>query len=377
MPEPVKSERSRPPGKFRLVVSDLHLGTGIPRGRPNPMEDFASDRELADLLEYYSTGTFEDAEVKLFLNGDIFDFLKVSVEGQFTDRINERVAVVKLRKCLEGHPVVVEAFKEFVSIDGKDIVYVPGNHDMDMMFSGTQATFREALGVSNNSDKVTFVEEPYYYDRQEGIQIHHGHQFDPVQRYDFSRIFVPDRGVPGEKILNLPWGCHYVINVVTRFKAERPHVDRVSPFSLMVLWGFLFDFRFAVRLFFLSMYYFIRTRLLKGRHYRSKLSRTFQILRKELSMYPRLEKFADGLLRGSYKTRVVVFGHTHGAMVRTMEGGIYINTGTWVPAISLDVANLGRYHRLTYCLIDFPDGEAQGHLLEWTGHNRPYRELRC
>ena len=56
----------------RIVFSDCHLGTGARRGEHNPYEDFHQDERLAELIEHYSTGAYDDYEVEIILN-DIFD----------------------------------------------------------------------------------------------------------------------------------------------------------------------------------------------------------------------------------------------------------------------------------------------------------------
>jgi hypothetical protein len=53
--------------KFKLVVSDMHLGKGryFRDGTQNILEDFIYDREFSEFLAYYRTGEFADAEVEL------------------------------------------------------------------------------------------------------------------------------------------------------------------------------------------------------------------------------------------------------------------------------------------------------------------------
>ena len=65
---------------LRLVLSDLHLGTGTRRGQLNPLEDFIHDDRLVELLAYYDQLTGADGSIELILNGDIFDLLKVKID---------------------------------------------------------------------------------------------------------------------------------------------------------------------------------------------------------------------------------------------------------------------------------------------------------
>ena len=58
------------PGKFKIVMSDLHLSAGrVAEG--NPLEDFGSDQEFAALLdELIAESESRGAEVELIFNGD-------------------------------------------------------------------------------------------------------------------------------------------------------------------------------------------------------------------------------------------------------------------------------------------------------------------
>ena len=53
-------------GKFKLVVSDFHLGKGryFRDGTQNILEDFIYDREFAEFLNYFRLGDFAEAEVE-------------------------------------------------------------------------------------------------------------------------------------------------------------------------------------------------------------------------------------------------------------------------------------------------------------------------
>ena len=65
------------PGKFKIVVSDLHLSAGR-EAEGNPLEDFGSDQEFADLLGQIVAESERDGkEVELIVNGDAFEMLQV------------------------------------------------------------------------------------------------------------------------------------------------------------------------------------------------------------------------------------------------------------------------------------------------------------
>ena len=73
----------------------------------------------------------------------------------------------------------------------------------------------------------------------------------------------------------------------------------------------------------------------------------------------------------------LIVGHSHVPRVRTVEGGkLYINTGSWVRMINLDLDHLGREDGLTYALVEYDaDGEPQTSLLRWRGLHREFEPV--
>ena len=89
--------------KTVLVISDIHLGAGVlVNGKRNYLEDFHFDKELVDFLDYYSTGEFQNKEVELIINGDLFDLLAVPFVNYFDDEFFETKKVVYLPLKYKG-----------------------------------------------------------------------------------------------------------------------------------------------------------------------------------------------------------------------------------------------------------------------------------
>ena len=114
---------------LRLVLSDLHLGTGTRRGQLNPLEDFIHDDRLVELLGYYGQLARADGSIELILNGDIFDLLKVKIAGAWPTEVTEEIAIAKLQQCLEGHPRFVLALREFIQKPRNRVTYLPENQN--------------------------------------------------------------------------------------------------------------------------------------------------------------------------------------------------------------------------------------------------------
>ncbi len=372
---------------LRLVLSDLHLGTGASFGEPNPLEDFRHDEELADLLDHYDR-LVGNGELEVVLNGDIFDLLKVKIAGVWPTEITDEVATEKTRQCLEGHPRVVRALRELVERPGRRIVFLPGNHDLDMVMPGPQALFRRYVAPGALGDRVRFIEGSDTYYLPDGIQIKHGHQFERIHRVDYKRLYRKRRD--GSEVLDLPWGSLWILDVMNPAKEERSYVDRIQPLGRFLLGAFLFDTMFVLRFLYHSSVYFLRRRVFDVRAWRERIFHLPQMLREDILA---LAGFDAAVLRELKRLRGVkylIIGHSHGPRYQQVEGGkVLVNTGTWMKMINLDVSHLGQDSGLTYCTIEYLDGyggqeskdtgselaKPRVSLLRWYGPQKPFEVI--
>lgn len=359
----------------RLVLSDLHLGTGSRPGEHNIFEDFHHDEEFADLLAHYDRAVGTDGEIELILNGDIFDLLKVKIGGVWPTEITDEIATEKLRHCMDGHPRVIRALKEFMAKANRRIVFLPGNHDIDMWFPGPQELFRRYIAPGNVGERVTFVTSGDTYYLPEGIQIRHGHQLERIHRMDYNRMTRTKRD--GTEILDLPWGTLWILDVMNPAKALRSYVDRIQPLSRFLLGALLFDTRFVLTFLYHSSLYWLRRRIFNFEAWRERLRNLPQTLREEIIA---LGGFDEAVVRALRKVRGVntlIVGHSHGPRFRQLpDGKLLINTGTWMRMINLDIQHLGQDSGLTYCTIVYDDdGRPTVNLLRWLGSRRPYEVI--
>jgi UDP-2,3-diacylglucosamine pyrophosphatase LpxH len=364
------------PSKLKVIVSDFHIGEGQERGSLNPWENFHHDDKFAELLRFYSTDYYEDEDVELIINGDFFDLLQVHYDGEFTDVVTEDVAVAKLKSCLDGHPAVTRALASFVEAPRKHITYIPGNHDIDLVFPRARRLFREAVTGNPLDERVRFVVDSEFYEF-DGVQIHHGHQFEAMNSFDMKRLFL-SKGLPAP-VLNLPWGSIFILKVLNRLKEQRPYVDRIQPFNLYLYGAVFLDTFFAMRIGALAAYHFLKTRVFTpfSRKRRARLMKTLKILF-EYSAFPDMDAHARKLLAKQEKVHAVLFGHTHLAKVRRFaHDKLYINTGTWTDLISLDLANFGMRNELTYALVEYPQDEPRPRvsLKAWIGYHELWKDI--
>src|SRR5258708_238176 len=141
--------------KIKLVISDFHLSRGkwLDNGKRNPLEDFHQDERFEELLDFYSTGDYENADVELIVNGDFFDPLAViPLPGpngklpplEYPLEVEETAAVEKFEKILKGHPISFKGMSRFLQ-RGKKIILRWGNHDAALLWPAVQALLRTHL----------------------------------------------------------------------------------------------------------------------------------------------------------------------------------------------------------------------------------------
>lgn len=364
--------------KYKIIISDCHLSAGrFFEGRFNPHEDFIFDQEMAEFFEYFSTGDYGETsdgpvEVELVLNGDFFDFLNIPYLGEFEEGITEEIALEKVNAAVRGHPVVMTALRKFASLPKKTITYLIGNHDSELFFDKVRERIVREWDPDGKypSKKVKIIVSKDYLSYPEGLEIHHGNQFEMSNALDFENPFIDLSN--GVRVLNIPFGSVYILKIINRLKWERPNLDKVRPLRVYAFFGLLFDFRFTLQFILLTLFYFLKTRILA----RSKLygfRATFKMLKQERKAFLDLAHEAKELLAQKPEVKVVVFGHTHLPMNRVYsDGRQYLNTGTWTKMIYMDWRYIGDPFRKTFAFIEVEGGKVRAELHQWQGKASAY-----
>jgi UDP-2,3-diacylglucosamine pyrophosphatase LpxH len=358
--------------KRGIVLSDLHIGSGHRRGQINIYDDFREDERLGQLLARYSTGAAANDETHLVLNGDIYDLLKVPVNGKFPDAITERLALMKLEQCLKGHPLVTSAFTKFLGNGKNQLTYLPGNHDMELHFPAVQKLFVRAVTGEEEHARCRVLSAPSFA-LEDGIHFHHGHQFEAIHAMDFKRLFLT-RG-QREPILNLPWGSLFILNVVNKLVRERPYLDKVMPFWPLFAGGMLLDTRFTVKMVAECGVAFARARLNPMWWEKRPFEKVSRFFGDQIGFFEQLDRQASKILKADSDAHAVFMGHTHCEMVRTWgKDKAYVNTGSWLPMVNLHISNLGQHLALHYGFVQWrDDGPPRVALMRWHG-DRPAEE---
>ncbi|MGE4233510.1 MAG: hypothetical protein AB7F43_09295 [Bacteriovoracia bacterium] len=372
--------------QIKLVISDFHLSSGkwLPDGRRNPLEDFHQDEKFREFLEYYRSGVYENIEVELIINGDFFDPLAVFPPDfslkqlhrlEFPFDVEEEAAVRQIEFILKGHPVAVDGLKKFLTQRGR-IVFRWGNHDASLLWPRVQEKLRAILQPPTN-EQIAFQLEPYVFDR---ICVDHGHQCEAINQFDENNIFITRKVKAGMKtILNFPFGSFFVIGFLNRIKLQRRFINQVYPFDLYLKTALFFDPLFFLVNGFGAAWFFIKMRFITHPMRFARIRKTFMIIL-ELFKRPSLEEYAEKILTGNGAEKIafdtLIMGHNHQATSRIFSNGKqYINTGTWIPITSLDIATLGHRIVRTYALIEYADNKATASLKVWAGKPQAVEEF--
>jgi UDP-2,3-diacylglucosamine pyrophosphatase LpxH len=220
------------------IISDLHLCEAEPVHPKFPLwkkyktAEFFFDGVFKNFIAHLNERA-KGQKIELVLNGDIFDFDSVTslpkspsfhinwIEKKRGLEARPERSMFKIQKIMEDHVVFMSQLKSFLS-EGHSLVFIIGNHDVELHFPEVQQAIRNNLGVQSDSDSaVRFCE--WFYISESDTLIEHGNQYDPycvcedpvhpfVQAYNF-------------KAIKLPFGnlaCRYILNGMGFFN---PHVD--------------------------------------------------------------------------------------------------------------------------------------------------------
>lgn len=347
----MKSRRNSDIKKLVLVISDLHLGAGKHvKGRRNMLEDFHYDAELIDFLHWHCEGDFAEKDVELVINGDFLDFLAVPFVEYFDDEFwSEEACLEKLRMVMRAHRGVMHALKNFVSKPNKKIYYIIGNHDAELVLDSLKHEFRGFFG-KENEDKIIIRNDLDVHEPIPGVHILHGHQYERAHEFD------PDKSVhetaEGKKYFIPSWGSYYVINVINRYKQERPYINAVRPIKHFMIHGLIFDTFFILRFALSNFHYYFMVRFWYYLMLKVGWRQVAKDLVHELTLFQDYEGLTREFFVQNPEAKVLVVGHTHNPTFRLFsDGTIFINTGTWTNMVNLDLAQWNHAQSLPYARV--------------------------
>ena len=211
-----------------IIVSDLHLGA------EPALDDFIADEEFADFLSYHAA---QWPELHLVINGDWIDYLQIDpypekrmrradLEEVYPLRMTEDQAVAATQRTIDRHPRFFQALRGFLEQPGRRITVLRGNHDIEIAFPAVQERVRVELG-NPGPDRLNFP-PVCYWDREAGLYVEHGCQYDAWNA--FQRLDDPFLDRKRRK-LETPFGSVIVKTFWNRVEREFPYVDKIRPMS--------------------------------------------------------------------------------------------------------------------------------------------------
>ncbi len=244
--------------RYTAIVSDLHLCEEEPIHPKFPLwkkyktKEFFFDNLFADFLTKIQ-GMAEGQAIELVLNGDIFDFDSVltlpesppyrmtRLEKKQGLYPQEEKSIFKMRKIIADHSGWIGALRKFIA-QGNRAVFIVGNHDLEMHFTGVQETLLTAICENDEARKrVRFSE--WFYISNEDTLIEHGNQYDPYCRCeDPINPFVESHGTIEVRLPFGSWATRHIINSMGYFN---PHVD--TNFIMTFFQYIKFFFRYMAR----------------------------------------------------------------------------------------------------------------------------------
>lgn len=245
---------------YTAIISDLHLCEAEPPNKKSPLwkkfktREFFFDSDFARYVDYIQQKS-EGQPVELVFNGDTFDFdsfmllperpiYRVSwLEKRRGLRPEESKSLFKMRTIIEHHALFFETLVKFIkSNPGNKIVFVIGNHDVELHFREVQEAILNAICADRSEyERIRFCE--WFYISNGDTLIEHGNQYDP---YCLCQDPVHPMVLKFNRVeVRLPFGNlagRYMTNGMGFFN---PHVD--TNFIMTLPEYLKFFFKYMVR----------------------------------------------------------------------------------------------------------------------------------
>lgn len=242
-----------------LVVSDFHItrGRSPAKGVWAATEDFFADDEFRRFLEYFSD---DNLATTLIINGDLIDFLQILVSRDDTDdlraagiqddeidwiyglRCTETTATYQIDQAVNGHPVLFQSLARFVSSENNRVIFLRGNHDVQLFWKGVQEKIVNRLESFVPANDRWFIRErvqflPWCYYVPELLYVEHGNQYEYTTSFEnFLHPVLPFtyKGIPNQIELDL--SSLLVRYLTNRVEPVNPLADNIRPLSRYWEW---------------------------------------------------------------------------------------------------------------------------------------------
>ena len=219
------------------VISDIHMG-GRKDGDQN-FQIFNRGSRLSALIRYIDS-QHQNEDIALVLNGDIIDSLAedevpgfVALDAQTAVRMMERIY-----NDASFSPVW-EALAGFVKKQKRHLVFVVGNHDIELSLPIVEDSIRRRLaeGKTDAQSRIFFATHGGGFACRVGatrVFCTHGNELDPMNWVDYNLLGQLANAInAGRGVDPTKWkpnaGTRFVINVMNDIKRQFPFVDLLKP----------------------------------------------------------------------------------------------------------------------------------------------------
>jgi UDP-2,3-diacylglucosamine pyrophosphatase LpxH len=219
------------------VVSDLHLG-GEKTADSN-FQIFNRGDRLAGLIDRIAS-IRPDEDVALVLNGDIIDSLaEEEVPGYVALDADTALKIINRVWVDASFEMVWDALSKFIKQPRRHLIFVVGNHDIELALPVVEADIRQRLtnGDLGTNSRITFSTHGAGFGCNVGrarVFCTHGNELDSMNWVDYNLLGqLANAIMAGRTGKADKWkpngGTRLVIDVMNIVKKNYPFVDLLKP----------------------------------------------------------------------------------------------------------------------------------------------------
>ncbi|MDA3863048.1 MAG: metallophosphoesterase [Deltaproteobacteria bacterium] len=349
--------------KLITIVSDLHLGSGADpeTSEYSRKEEFFYDVEFETFMDYLIRyGEKKKTDHTLILNGDIFDFLAVSElptpeevekfgleynssEKKYGLGSSQSKAAWKIRRIIAGHKVFFRALAKFLSA-GNQIVYLRGNHDLEVYWPAVKKEIYKALvvelkklGSPAEFANDNFIFKPWFHLEKDGeLYVEHGNQYDKTNAITANLTPLLPEGAyeSKERLLDYPIGsffARYVYSPIRTLDPYRTHVISFLQYIGVVSKASIWNFINVARL---NFPFFVRAVRNSVTFYGDRYEKVFESHVKKRNQYALDHNFSTKKLEELDQLRAIPLGHSMYQIFKEIFRPVFKRV-VWTVALSL------------------------------------------
>jgi UDP-2,3-diacylglucosamine pyrophosphatase LpxH len=219
------------------VVSDIHMGGE--RTSAKNFQIFQRGERLGALIRHVTT-VRPGEQVAFLLNGDIIDSLAEDTVASYA-ALDARTAERMMEHIFTdvSFAPVWNALAAFVRTPQRHLVFVVGNHDIELALPVVQGAIRRRLadGNAEAQARMTFATHGGGFACKVGkaaVFCTHGNEVDPMNWVDFNGLGQLANAMnAGRAVDPAKWqpngGTRLVVDVMNTVKARYPFVDSLKP----------------------------------------------------------------------------------------------------------------------------------------------------